>query len=199
MRKITFTFLLILAACAGHAQVYISFPVTPPPMPLANAGPDTLVTANSNFNLIGSITGGTTPYTFHWSPGQYLNDSTLLFPTASISVPVTFTLFVRDNMGCEISDQVSITVKPDGIDELIGTNLRIFPNPGQGQFTVEGLPNGKNVHFRLLGVTGELAWQSLQQTDAGKCHIQTDKLPAGLYFLEIRIDDKQITRKLFIR
>jgi|GEM_PF-2528964 len=49
---------------------------------------------------------------YHWSPGDFLNDSTIANPIATPVASTTFTVMISDVMGCSTSDEISIHVLP---------------------------------------------------------------------------------------
>ncbi|KAB2814504.1 PKD domain-containing protein [Phaeocystidibacter luteus] len=85
--------------------------VTVNPEIIVDAGPDITVCARDSIDLLGTISGGTPPYSFYWSPGGILNDSTRLDPTvAGLFGDTTFVLFVTDSLGCTSSDTIDVSV-----------------------------------------------------------------------------------------
>lgn len=77
---------------------------------IAEAGADMTICAGDTFTLNGSASGGTPPYSYYWSPGNILSDSTLLNPTSVIDGDTTFYFFVTDSLGCTAFDSVRISV-----------------------------------------------------------------------------------------
>ena len=54
----------------------------------------------STLNFTGSVTGGTTPYSYSWSPSTGLSSSTAASPTLTIATTANYTLAVTDANGC---------------------------------------------------------------------------------------------------
>lgn len=67
------------------------------PSSIISAGQDTAICLNKTIVLGGKPTasGSLLPYIYHWSPGQFLNDSTIANPVASIDTFETFRLIVK--------------------------------------------------------------------------------------------------------
>ena len=91
--------------------------VTVFPNPVAYAGADqTLINVPNNIVTIGSsptASGGTTPYTYIWSPVAGLSSATNANPVAAnISVSTNYFLTVTDVNGCSATDEISITLTP---------------------------------------------------------------------------------------
>ncbi len=192
---------LMLLCLPLAAQVHtLTFTYTAPPLPVANAGNDTVVHCNLPFTLKGVASGGTAPYTFYWQPGNLLNDSSLLQPTANISTQTTFTFNVIDNKGCIISDQVEVTCFVIGVEEAGAGTLRLIPNPSAGKFMLSGIPVSEApVQITCLSLQGSLLaekWISAGQRDA---LLDFTSLPAGTYYLTLTFSDKKLVHKLIIR
>ncbi len=87
--------------------------VTVNPLPTVDAGLDVTIFNGTSTTLNGTASGGTGPYTYHWSPPTFLNDHNLQSPTATnVTVTTIYTLSVTDNStGCSYTDQVTVFVK----------------------------------------------------------------------------------------
>ncbi len=78
---------------------------------LADAGPDELVCYGDTVFLNGLVSGGNSPYLYHWSPGNLVSDSTIANPyyvAFSVSQNLIFT--ITDSMGCTVMDTVNVQV-----------------------------------------------------------------------------------------
>ncbi len=86
--------------------------VTVNPSPTANAGTDKNITAGQSVTIGGSpaATGGTSPYTYSWTPTTGLNIPSAANPTAAPTVTTTYVLQVTDTKGCTDTDTVKVTV-----------------------------------------------------------------------------------------
>lgn len=84
--------------------------VTISPNPAVNAGRDTLLCYGSSVVIGNLATGGTPPYTYHWSPSTGLNDDTLAQPTAQPTSTTTYTVTATDANGCTGIDQVVVRI-----------------------------------------------------------------------------------------
>ncbi|MHC1708714.1 MAG: LamG-like jellyroll fold domain-containing protein [Bacteroidales bacterium] len=82
------------------------------PMPAVDAGVDGFILGGESFQFSPSITGGTEPYSYLWSPSLYLDDSSLLQATSTPVFSTTYTLSVTGANGCFNSDQLTVNVIP---------------------------------------------------------------------------------------
>jgi gliding motility-associated-like protein len=63
-------------------------------------------------SLSNSVSGGKTPYRWHWSPSIGLSDTALSIPLANPKSDTRYTLSVTDGFGCVKSDTVRVAVNP---------------------------------------------------------------------------------------
>ena len=110
----TTNFTLVVTDQFGcSAQDQVSVNVNQPTF-IVNAGNDVSFCEGTSVSVtLGSpAVGGTLPYTYSWTPGSSLNDSTRYNPIASPTVTTTYTVAVKDAAGCFASDTVKITINP---------------------------------------------------------------------------------------
>lgn len=89
--------------CTNTAQVTVAVN----PEPQADAGPDQSICIGETTQMIGS--GGTT---YQWVPPIALTDPTDPNTDANPNITSTYTLIVQDNIGCEATDEMTLTVNP---------------------------------------------------------------------------------------
>jgi len=89
--------------CTNTAEVT----VTVNPLPQAAAGPDQSICVGETTQMAGS--GGTT---YQWVPPISLTDATDPTTDANPLITRTYTLIVQDNIGCEATDEMTLTVNP---------------------------------------------------------------------------------------
>jgi hypothetical protein len=83
------------------------------PPTVINTGPTTirLCDAGDTITLGGNPTASNifqSNYTYEWSPGQTLNDSTIPNPLATPTDTTTYTLVVTDSLGCKYYDTTTV-------------------------------------------------------------------------------------------
>lgn len=97
-----------------------------------------------------------------------------------------------------------ISVISTGINEqdLNASNVSVFPNPAKDKFAVK-FNSGDNVSVKLYSICGQEI-ESLvfkKETVSGVCTINVDlqnKVPAGVYFLQLTFNSKKVTKKIII-
>ncbi len=80
--------------------------VTVVELPQVNAGSDTSISFGTSITLQPVYGSGITNY--RWTPGTTLSCTNCAQPTALPKEPIDYTITVRNNYGCESSDQISI-------------------------------------------------------------------------------------------
>ena len=78
----------------------------------AVAGGDVATCAGIGVVLSSTVTGGTAPITYAWSPASGLNSTTIASPTATPTTTTTYTLVATDASGCTAKDVTIVTVNP---------------------------------------------------------------------------------------
>jgi hypothetical protein len=72
-------------------------------------------------------------------------------------------------------------------------NIQVFPNPGNGKFTVSGISQGNRLE--VADAKGQIIWTGISENETV---INLSGRPAGLYFLKIAKTDKNSFVKLVI-
>lgn len=127
-----------------------------------------------------TVTGGTPVYSYSWSDGATTEDLN--------SVPGgTYTVTVTDANGCT---ETATVVIPSfvGTAPQEQTQLNIYPNPSNGNFTVSvsGMPEGE-LKMMLTDISGKTLFTKIHSGSVGELNlpVNADMLPAGTYFLRI--------------
>ena len=162
------------AGCSGKDSVFIQ--VTP--LPLVNAGIDTLGDCSNGILLHGSSSGTQ----FLWSPADALSDPTIPNPVATPKETTQYVLTVADN-NCFSSDEVIITI--DCGDMYIPNSFS--PN-GDGNNDVF-LPVGNNIgnfEMRIYDRWGELVFESKLASVGWDGNYLNQPAASGVYIREIK-------------
>lgn len=124
------------------------------------------------------VSGGSGIYSYRWSPGKGMNDSTILNPKASPDSTTTYYLEVIDEGGCSIVAERKIFVKP-----LLRVAVEKNDNLCYGE---------KNGSVKL-NITGGIPPYSFKW-GTGDTALSLDGLPSGFYPYEARSTDEQVVR-----
>lgn len=94
--------------------------------PIVDAGNDTTICQGARITMGGSPTasGGTSPYTFLWSPADGLDTLTAANPFANPQVTTDYILTVTDGENTVVKDTIRVTVNPHpvvdaGFDKML--------------------------------------------------------------------------------
>ena len=150
-------------------------PVIVQTLPTVNNGYTVYVLQNDSITLNPQVTGLDNHSTVNWSPGIFLNNNTILNPVCTPANDITYTLTVKDSIGCPGKDTLHVVVlepiqipnvfSPNGdgphdywvipnLDRFPGINLKVFDRNGQVVYTCRdkyvpwnGKYGGKEVPF----------------------------------------------------
>jgi hypothetical protein len=108
-------------------------------------------------------------------------------------------LFCCDGYDLYAQTSFIITEGSSGIQEIkFAGNLSIFPNPTNGQVTVNLTGNEKPLRISVYSLTGQVLYQDkLDGSVEGKV-LDLNFLNKGVYFIEIQTGKSKLTRKLII-
>ena len=207
MKKLTFIFLLF--PFITIAQTVVTLNVNQPPeFGFEVSNQDTTIVRGDSIMLGTDLTvfGGSGDYSFFWSPGVYLNDSTMMNPIANPEDTTTYELTVIDNYGCSFSVNYRVSVRAFhvsadyGITENINLMAKLFPNPNGGRFKVQltGEPQEK-IDLTIIDNLGRIILQQAIMNFNGECtEVLELSLSKGIYTLLIRGGDQRIQRQFII-
>jgi len=94
--------------CTGKDTVTVTIHT----LPSAHAGRDTSICPGTS-TLLGATpvaTGGSSPYSYLWTPGTELSSNTAANPTATPGTTTSFALAVTDQYGCIGRDTVGVSI-----------------------------------------------------------------------------------------
>ena len=106
------------------------------------------------------------------------------------------TYSVSDTNGCASQDTINVTVQVCvGLGNMTRMNVKVYPNPGNGDFVVENIPNGSQVE--VINLLGQVLYS--KTSDASRMEINLNGLSIGTYNLKIMNGDQVQFRKLIVR
>lgn len=88
---------------------------------------------------------------------------------------------------------VKIYYSPEGVDENIANNIRIYPNPAKDLLTIKA-ENISNV--TIYNTVGQKVYE--QTFDSSEVSINIDGFDAGIYLVKLVADGNEVTRKISI-
>jgi PKD repeat protein len=148
---------------------------------------DNVVCLNdANVQLTGSPSG--TSFTGSGISGTSFNPS-----AAGVGTHVIEASYTNSN-GCTGYSSVTITVDACAeLNEYNSWSAKIFPNPNNGQFIIEGLPMGSS--FTIYDMHGRKLSEGMTELNTQVINLENSS--EGLYYLEARFDGK-LTRTRFL-
>ncbi|HMX04273.1 MAG TPA: choice-of-anchor L domain-containing protein [Chitinophagales bacterium] len=151
----TYTVTGTLASCVNTAETTVEIQE-----PTADAGADTTIYLGEFASL--DADGGVE---YSWSPSTGLSETDIENPTASPDFTTTYTVTVTTAIGCEFTDQVTVTVSSDA---MVGVPTAFSPNS-----------DGVNDGFTII-VRGQVATWLLQVYNRwGQLVFETDNYAAA--------------------
>ena len=88
---------------------------------------------------------------------------------------------------------VKIYYSPEGVDENIANNIRIYPNPAKDLLKIKA-ENISNV--TIYNTVGQKVYE--QTFDSSEVSINIDGFDAGIYLVNLVADGNEVTRKISI-
>jgi hypothetical protein len=159
-----------------------SLTITQPTALSLTKGVDASSISNCNGKAWVTVSGGTSPYSYAWTPGGATTD------TAKALCAGSYCCTVTDKNGCIDSSCISVVVS--GIQEINGkaSAIKIYPDPNNGYFTVTGVSKGQIVE--LYNYIGQQI--STLVVDDATVHFNIFDKPSGVYLLRVITKDGQL-------
>ncbi|MFN5795354.1 MAG: T9SS type A sorting domain-containing protein [Bacteroidota bacterium] len=156
---------------------------------LAVSGTPEVSTGNGTATAV--VTGGTAPFSYVWTPGN-LTGATVAGLTAG-----GYTCTVTDANGCQVSKTIVIT----GINERSAeeSTFNMLPNPATNKVTIEYTADkAVQATVRLVSINGQEVYTENFAQAKGKNiqNIDISGLAKGVYFLQLRSENANISKKL---
>jgi hypothetical protein len=137
-------------------------------------------------------------YDFDW----YIDNTLDLSITTELIVDLENGLYgvsVTDEFGCTL--YVDTLVSTVGIQELFLDGLEMYPNPTSGLVHVNfSLPQSSVSTVSVISLTGTKLYSiELEETTKVETTLRLFDLNAGVYFVEIEVDNKKLYRRLSVK
>lgn len=161
--------------------------------------PATPLEIEVDINLLeatASAEGGVEPYEFTWSnneTGEVVTDL----------LPANYVATVTDANGCEAKFSFLIEEEISGVNDIAQNNIQLYPNPvsiGQNIQLQLILDKIEDVEIQVYNSAGQLIQQQTNEKQAGlqTINVPTNNWSVGLYFVEVKVGDSLISRKLIV-
>jgi hypothetical protein len=200
--KIQFCAGVCLMLCAYHhthsqQMHHVAVTINQPPPLTTSAGSDIDDPSELDVTIGGSpsATGGTSPYSYSWSPSTNLSDPLLSNPVLDlIASAESYTLTVTDARGCTSEDVMNVLISIVSV-EGGARSILVYPNPGSKYLTIE--LNEKGDTFFVYDNAGKLVMQ--EKFKSLKSQMDVSSLKPGLYYLKVKQGRKLQVVKLLIQ
>jgi gliding motility-associated-like protein len=154
-------------------------------LPKADAGPDRFILAGQTTQLAGKVGGTAVDYS--WSPGSFMNNSTLLQPKVNPSEDIIYTLKVTSGAGCgETNDSVKVFLYND-----IYVPTAFSPNDDglNDKWNIPALNAFTNYEVSVFNRHGQVVFRSVNGNNLWDGKLKGQPLPTGVYPYLIQIKD----------
>jgi hypothetical protein len=173
-----------------NCQTTSSITITAPSALSATASGQDATTGQSNgAATIDNITGGTAPYSVHWSTGA--TTTTIVNLAAG-----TYYAVVTDNNGCSTTDTVVVRQVTGITQQLEQIPFSVYPNPAQSQITVQLGSLNAGTTLSIKNVLGE-EFMTKTITSLQTVLTLTD-FAGGVYFVEVKQGDKKTVKEIVV-
>jgi uncharacterized repeat protein (TIGR03803 family) len=146
------------------------------------------------------VKGGTLPYTYLWSPGNYTR------ATENGLANGTYTIKVTDKNGCTATTSHAFKcLAPEKMDDTMNTSptltqtdeVSLYPNPNSGQFLISGLTQGMRIE--CYNILGQIIYSSTTGNE-GEQEFNISQQPNGIYLVRIMSKDGSfVTQKKVVK
>jgi len=167
-------------------------------LPIVDLGNDTTVCINHTITLDAG-----TGTNFIWSTGE--TTQTIVVDSTGVGIGIgTYSVTVSDNIGCEGSDDISVTWSacPGIAENNKNMDVSIAPNPSNGQFNlIVGEVSGQ-IEMMVLNELGQLVYSDkIKENNSGNYTKQFNLtyLPKGIYFVKLVNENMVKVERIVIR
>ncbi len=174
----------------GCTGVSIPLSITVYDLPLVDLGPDTIT-----IELDTILDAGNPGASFLWNTG----DTT---QTIFVNSPGIYTVNVTDLNNCVASASIYIDIRTDVIVIDNAEQIKIFPNPNNGSFTLSGeLPVSEMLQIKLINSVGHIVFTSDAEEVSGRFNktIDLNEPIPGVYYLILHIGARSYSGKVLIQ
>lgn len=131
-------YVTVTASFDGCNDMPHSFYLEVQPVPQLNLGDDRVLCAGDTAHLYAAVTPAYDNYTYEWSPGWKLTDSTIKDPIFIGYNSETYIVRVSTPIGCEDKDTLIVTVNPSKFLDVNITDTALCPEDAKIQLLASG-------------------------------------------------------------
>jgi hypothetical protein len=128
---------------------------------------------------------------------QTITSRSALCPVTNLSIPLTSLSSIYVNSPATIENTLCTTV---GVNNVVNKNvISVYPNPASNLLNLEFQSNKlEKVNIEMINLLGEKVFSKTFQTQIGENNIQleVDKIPSGIYLLQIKGKDNIFIQKV---
>jgi len=107
-----------------------------------------------------------------------------------------------DGSGGGVSGNFSITIVTGGVgveQENFSSELKLYPNPANGQFTIEMPGNSmESIRVSIFDLTGRMVYEQTYKDHSGNLIIDPGNLFSGIYFVKVSSESYSKSIKLVV-
>lgn len=102
-----------------------------------------------------------------------------------------------NHLGCLSFDDISIFYNSTDVENLFDIqNINVFPNPSSGEFKIKFDKHQQSVDIEIIDVAGKIVISN-SYFDTQEIIMSAKALKQGLYFIKIKIDEKEFIEKMY--
>ncbi len=187
-----FTALATLNSCSAEDQITIIVN----PNPSIKKDSSQFKAGVKSFIAV-SMTGGKAPYQYQW----FRNDTLTSTQEDLIGLKTgIYKLTVKDANGCSAGYGPELFIITSTRDVTGLLDLKIYPNPTQGQLRIEGRLSKKEIlQVCILDATGKSIWKSeVKTTEEFLFAPNLSNLVKGIYVVQLEVSGDLVHRKLVV-
>lgn len=142
-----------------------------------NLGNDTTICQNQ-IPLVLEAGFGYQSYTWNG-----VNNNWNIYPVSQSGM---YTVEVVDEANCLVTDQIDVTVDQClGLDENKLENLLVYPNPNNGEFTIQ-LPTGaERGYLEVTDLNGRIVYSNTYESYTNELKVELKTVENGIYLVKI--------------